>query len=122
MPVCYITLSESVNTPSAEEINSIREIIAEGLNSKSMFLDRNHIVIRLQHAQRCFMLGEIEIELFAQFYLRRFFSRDRRANFISHKITELLKKDCATWINMGMVGYSRVTKDGNEYFSVNKPS
>jgi hypothetical protein len=117
MPVCYVTLSESVSMPSTAEIDIIRDIVAEGLNSKSRFLDRNHIVIRVQHAQRSFMLGEIEIELFAQLYLRRFFSRDKRAKFISQKVSELLKKDCATWINMGMQGYSRVTTDGHTYFS-----
>ena len=117
MPVCYVTLSESVPHPNIEEINSIRDIVAEGLNSKSRFLDRNHIVIRIQKGERVFMLGEVEIEIFAQLFLRRFFSRDKRAKFISQKVSELLKKDCATWINMGMVGYSRVTTQGETFFS-----
>jgi hypothetical protein len=117
MPVCYITLSESVRIPSIDEVDIIRDIVAEGLNSKSRFLDRTHIVIRIQQSQRQFMLGEVEIEIFAQLYLRRFFSRDKRAKLISQKISELLEKDCATWINMGMVGYSRVTTEGQTYFS-----
>jgi hypothetical protein len=117
MPVCYITISESVRELKDSEIDGIRDIVAEGLNSKSRRLDRNHIVIRLQKSQRRFMLGEIEIDVFAQFFFRRFFSRDRRAKSISNKVCELISYDCATWINMSIVGYSRVTKDGKAYFS-----
>lgn len=117
MPVCYITLSELTPMPTAEEINCIRDIVAEGLNSKSRFLDRDHIVIRVQSGKRAFMLGELEIEVFAQLYVRRYFSRDKRAKFISERISELLKRDCATWINMGIVGYSRVTTKGETFFS-----
>ena len=117
MPVCYITLSESVPMPNAEEIDKIRDIVAEGFNSKARFLDRNHIVVRIQHGERKFMLGELEVEVFAQLFLRRFFSRDKRAKFISEQVSKLLNKDCATWINMGMVGYSRVTTKGETFFS-----
>jgi hypothetical protein len=117
MPVCYITLSELVVLPNDEKIDLIRDIIAEGLDSKSRNLDRNHIVIRIQYSKRKFMLGEIELDIFAQFFFRRFLSRDKRAKNISKKITELLKYDCATWINMSMVGYSRVTKEGKTFFS-----
>lgn len=92
MPVCYITLSESVPLPSIDEINDIRDIVAEGLNSKVRTLDRNHIAVRVQKGERIFMLGEVEVEIFAQLYFDRFISRDKRANFISHKITALLKK------------------------------
>lgn len=117
MPICYITLSESVPVPTKEEINYVRDIVAEGLNSKSRFLDRNHIVVRIQRGERQFMLGEIEIELFCQLYIRRYFSRDKRAKYISKKISDLLKKDCAAWINMCIVGYSRVTTQGETFFS-----
>lgn len=117
MPICYITLSESIKELKGSEIELIRDIVAEGLNSKSRFLDRSHIVIRLQKSQRRFMLGEIEIDVFAQFFFRRFLSRDKRAKYISKKICELINYDCATWINMSIVGYSRVTKEGETYFS-----
>lgn len=117
MPVCYITLSESIKQPNSDEVNSIRDIVAKGLDSGARSLDRDHIVIRIQHSQRAFMLGEVEIDIYSQFFVRRFFSRDKRAKFISSKISELLNKDCATWINMCVVGYSRVTVKGEVYFS-----
>lgn len=117
MPVCYITLSELVPLPSIEEINIIRDIISENLRSSSRVLDRNHIVVRIQQGERKFMLGELEIEIFAQLYFDRFFTRDKRAKIISQKISKLLSKDCATWITLGMVGYSRVTSEGEVFFS-----
>lgn len=117
MPVCYITLSEAIIDLKENEIDAIRDIVAEGLNSKSRSLDRNHIVIRIQHAKRRFMLGEIEIDIFVHFFMRRFFSRDKRAMYISKKISELINYDCATWINMSIVGYSRVTTEGKIFFS-----
>lgn len=120
MPVCYITLSEMVKEPNVAEIDSIKDFVAEGLISKARYarhLDRNHIVVRIQKSQRCHMLGEIEIDIFAQFDFQRYFSRDRRAKSISSQVSKLLKNDCATWINLSMVGYARVTKDGKTYFS-----
>jgi hypothetical protein len=100
------------------KIDEIRDIVAEGLESKSRLLDRNHIAVRIQEMPRQFMLGEIEIDIFAQFFWRRYFSRDKRANFISSKTAKLLGYDCAAWINMCLVGYSRVTKNGKSFFSV----
>ncbi len=63
------------------------------------------------------MLGEVEIDVFAQFFIQRFLSRDKRAMAISRRISQLLNRDCATWINMGIVGYSRVTVGGEAFFS-----
>jgi len=62
----------------------------------------------------------IEIDIFAQFYFRRYFSRDKRAEYISERVSKLLKIDCATWINMEIVGYSRVTHNGTIYYSNEK--
>jgi len=101
-----------------DKINDIRDIVAEGMDSKSRLLDRNHIAVRIAEAPRQFMLGEIEIDIFAQFFWRRHFSRDKRANMISTKVSLLLGLDCATWINMCKVGYSRVTKSGESFFSI----
>jgi len=117
MPACHITLSEKLPDLTFENIEIIRDIVAEGLDSGARRLDRNHIVVRVNRAQRKSMLGEIEIEVFSQLFVRRFFSRDRRAKNISQKITEKLGFDCATWINMCIVGYSRVTKTGEVFFS-----
>ena len=33
------------------------------------------------------------------------------------KISEHFKMDCATWINLEFVGYSRSTPDGSDYYS-----
>jgi hypothetical protein len=119
MPICYITISDSINKSYViGKINEIRDIVAEGLESKSRLLDRNHIAVRIVKSKRQFMLGELEIDVFAQFFWRRYFSRDKRANFISLKVTHLLGYDCATWINLCQVGYSRVTKYGESFFSV----
>lgn len=117
MPVCYITLSEKVEELGETQIDGIRDIVAEALCTKNRILDKNHIVIRIQYSQRKFMLGEVEIVILAQFFLRRFFSRDKRANLISKRTSQLLDKDCATWINMFIMGYSRVTSNGYEYFA-----
>lgn len=119
MPICYITVSDIVDTNSiAENIDNIRDIVAAGLDSKARLLDRHHIAIRLTESKRSWMLGEIEIDIFAQFFLRRYFSRDRRANLISSQISKLLTVECATWINLCQVGYSRVDKNGSSFFSV----
>lgn len=117
MPACHITLSESVRDLSDTDLASIRDIVAEGLNSRSRPLDRNHIVTRVQRSHRIHMLGDMELEVFAQFYLRRYPSRDHRAEFISRRVSQMLRVSCATWINMSMVGYARVTPDGKAYFS-----
>lgn len=117
MPTCHLTLSESVSDLALDQINQIRDIVAEGLNSGARYLDRDHIVIRIHRSQRELMLGDMEIEIFAQFFLRRYFSRDKRAKFISNHASCLLKVGVATWINMSIVGYSRVTVDGTTYFS-----
>jgi hypothetical protein len=100
-----------------EQLQKIRDVVADGLNSKSRLLDRHHIVLRIQRSKRVFMLGDVEIEVFAQFFLRRFFSRDRRAQSISREVSLFLRADCAAWINMGVVGYARVTTRGESFFS-----
>lgn len=117
MPVCYITLSEKVDIINAEQFIYIKKIVAEGLDSKSRKLDENHISIRVQYGKRNSMLSDVEIEIFSQLYLRRFFTRDKRSNIISRKISEYLKCGCATWINMCFVGYSRIDINGNNYYS-----
>lgn len=117
MPTCYITVSETAPDLSEEDLLSIRDIVAEGLNSGARRLDRNHIVLRIQRGVRTHMLGDIELEIFCQFFVRRFFSRDRRAQFISSRVTTLSSVGCATWINMMVVGYSRVDAEGRSYFS-----
>lgn len=63
------------------------------------------------------MLGDLELDIFAQFFLTRFFSRDRRALLISSGIREQMNTECACWINLSIVGYSRVDSFGNAYFS-----
>lgn len=117
MPVCYITLSDKVPNLSKQQLMQIRQCVAEGLDSQSRKLDDTHIAIRLQRSKRECMLGDIEIDIFSQLYLRRLFSRDKRASIISQKVSNYLNCCCATWINMGCVGYSRVSKGGSVYFS-----
>ena len=120
MPICYITVSDKYGNIEniKNNIDRIRDIVAEGLDSKSRLLDRNHIAVRIQPSYRDYMLGDIEIDIFAQFFWRRYFSRDKRANKISQGISELLYADCAAWINLCQVGYSRHTTSGEDYFSV----
>lgn len=108
MPVCYITLSEKCPQLTDQQLQNLRKIIAKGLDSSSRKLDETHIALRKQCSSRECMLGDIEIDIFSQLYLKRFFSRDKRATFISQKISDYLGCCCATWINMGVVGYSRV--------------
>lgn len=117
MPVCYITLSEKIPDLTNQQLLQIRSYIADGLNSKSRKLDGSHIAIRIQRCERLCMLGDVEIDIFSQLYLRRWFSRDKRANSISRDISGYLKCCCATWINMTIVGYSRVSRDGSVYYS-----
>lgn len=117
MPVCNIIISSEKIVLSNEQQLKIREIVSKNLNSKAHYLDLNHIVLRIFYANKEHMLAEIECELFAQFYLRRFFDRDYRASKISTEIGKLLDKSCATWINLMFVGYSRFTIDGQLHFS-----
>lgn len=117
MPVCYITLSESSPKLDARQRQQLRKIIAKGLDSTSRKLDETHIAVREQYGKRECMLGDIEIDIFSQLYLRRLFSRDKRANYISKHISDYLDCCCATWINMGFVGYSRVSTSGDTFYS-----
>lgn len=117
MPTCYITISEKGGELSEESLLSIRDIVAEELSSGARLLDRHHVVLRVQRGERQHMLGDIELEVFCQFFVRRFFSRDRRAERISARTSKAVDRDCATWINMMVVGYSRVTTEGRSYFS-----
>lgn len=117
MPVCYITLSESKPELTDEQMQYMRKIIAKGLDSNSKKLDETHIAMRTQLSYRKCMLGDVEIDIFSQLYLRRLFSRDKRANYISNKISNYLNCCCATWINMEIVGYSRVATDGDVFYS-----
>lgn len=117
MPTCYITISDELLKLDDESCFSIRDIVADELSSKARMLDRHHIALRLQYARRLHMLGDIELEIFCQRFVRRMISRDTRAQLISARVSALLRKDCATWINMMGVGYSRVTIDGQSFFS-----
>lgn len=117
MPVCYVTLSEVTKGLTKKQENTIRKIVAMGLDSKSRRLDENHVALRVLNGNRECMLADIEIEIFAQIYIRRLFSRDKRANAISAKMSKVFGISCATWINLQMVGYSRVTPDGREFYS-----
>ena len=119
MPLCYVTLSEKTSNISESDLQFIRKAIASGLDSKTRKLDETHIVLRIQQSKRNVMLGDIELDIFAQIYLRRLFSRDKRANMISATISEYFGIGCATWINMCMVGYSRATPEGNYYSDSN---
>ena len=117
MPTCHITLSEKIPALTEGQLLSVRDIVAEGLNSGARLLDRDHIVIRVNGGVRAHMLGDLEIEVFCQFFVRRFFTRDRRAQYISSRVKDLISFDCATWINMMIVGYSRVDVRGHSFFS-----
>ena len=117
MPVCYVTTSEEVNELTDKQKDYIRKVVAWGLDSKSRKLDENHVVLRVIKGDRKRMLADIEVEIFAQLYIRRLFSRDKRANTISERIVKSFGVSCASWINLQMVGYSRVTLDGGEFFS-----
>lgn len=117
MPVCYVTTSEKVNDLTDKQKDYIRKVVARGLDSKSRKLDENHVALRVIKGDRRSMLADIEVEIFAQLYIRRLFSRDKRANSISEMISKSMGVSCASWINLQMVGYSRVTPDGGEFFS-----
>ncbi len=120
MPICYVTVSKKYwDIITKEEITeAIRTIVAEGLDSKSRLLDKNHISLRFNTSFRHSMLADIEIDVYAQFFIRRYKNRDKRANEISRKISQTLNIDCATWINLCQVGYSRFTTEGKSFFSV----
>lgn len=117
MPVCYVTTSDKVNDLTDKQKDYIRKVVARGLDSKSRKLDENHVALRVIKGDRRIMLADIEVEIFAQLYIRRLFSRDKRANSISEMISKSMGVSCASWINLQMVGYSRVTPDGGEFFS-----
>lgn len=117
MPVCYITLSEKQSDLNDKQIQYIKKIIAKGLDSNSRKLDETHITMRIQRSYKKCMLGDVEIDIFSQLYLRRLFSRDKRANYISEKVSDYLNCCCATWINLEIVGYSRVAIDGEVFYS-----
>lgn len=117
MPSCYIIISENVPELSQKDINRIRLIIARGLNSKSRYIDESHLSTCILHSKRNNMLADIEVEINAQLYLRRLISRDKRAHFISKTISEQMHLNCATWINLHMVGYSRTDERGNTFYS-----
>lgn len=117
MPVCYITISEKIPSLSNEQLVQIRKYVAKGLDSHSRRLDETHIAVRLQSSNRDLMLGDIEIDIFSQVYARRLFTRDKRANEIAQNVSSYLNCCCAIWINMGCVGYSRVSETGSVYFS-----
>ena len=117
MPVCYITLSENIPELNSHQTYRVRKIVAKGLTSGSRKLDENHIAVRIQHGKRECMLGDIEVDIFAQLYLSRLFSRDKRAYYISKNISEHMHCCCATWINLEFVGYSRVAESGDVFYS-----
>jgi hypothetical protein len=124
MPTCYITLSEIVRELTDSEIEKIRDIVAEGLTSNQYSLNRDHVVVRVLNFRRRHMLGDIELEIFGQFLLRRALERDYQANNISRRISQYLKeqgidhpKGCATWIHMVTMGYCRVTPKGKVFYS-----
>ena len=117
MPTCFVTISQDCRALTDADREAIRATVAKELDSKSRRLDSSHVVLREQVGRRSDMLGAVELEVFCQFFLRRFFDRDKRANRISTQVGQLLHGNCATWINMGIVGYSRVTLEGKSYFS-----
>jgi hypothetical protein len=117
MPTCFLILSEEINELNSESINAIRDIVAKELTSGARYLDRHHISVRTMKSRREHMLGDIEIEIHAQFFVRRFWKRDERARRISDRVASDFHISCATWINMSIVGYARVTTDGRAFFS-----
>ncbi len=109
MPVVYITIAKnaSIEKPINEILSLVRTAVAEGLDSKSRLLDETHIATRVTYGEREFMLADFELDVFCQKFLRRVFSRDKRANAIAKKISLELGIDVACWINLTNVGYSR---------------
>lgn len=117
MPTAWITFAGGGRNLSENKQQILREIIAEHMSSGARYLDRNHIALRFVEGSRSVMLADVEIEVSAQFFVRRHVNRDHRAESISREASRLLGVSCATWINLAMVGYSRVTVDGTAYFS-----
>ena len=117
MPACHITLSETVPDLAERDIVLIRDVVAANLTSRTWRLKREDVVARVQRSSRVHMLGAMEVEVFAQFDFDRVFSRDKRAQAISAAVSAALRVDCATWINLAMIGYCRVTASGQVGFS-----
>ena len=111
-----MTLSEGV-VLSEDDQQGLRDIIADRMSSGARYLDCYHIALRFMSGNRAFMLADVEIEVSAQFFWRRHVNRDRRAEAISRDVSHRLGVSCATWINLAVVGYSRVTADGEVFFS-----
>lgn len=116
MPVVYITIAKNIKLEKsiAEILSLVRTAVAEGLDSKSRLLDETHIATRLTYGEREFMLADFELDVFCQKFLRRVFSRDKRANQIAKKLSLALGVDVACWINLSNVGYSRFEYSNKE--------
>lgn len=116
MPVVYITIAKNIKLEKsiAEILSLVRTVVAEGLDSKSRLLDETHIATRLTYGERDFMLADFELDVFCQKFLRRVFSRDKRANQIAKKLSLALGVDVACWINLSNVGYSRFEYSNKE--------
>jgi len=117
MPTVLLTLSENASIDPSTGGDVIRRAVARGMECEEMGLDETHISIRLSKGHRAHMLGDLEIEVFGQVYESRLGDRDARANRIAQEVCDELGVECACWINLGMVGYSRVTTTGEEFFS-----
>lgn len=117
MPTGLITIADRAWVPSDSSLREIRSIVAHGLDSRLRHLDESHISLRFAEGSRDFMLGEVEVELFCQLFRDRFFSRDKRANYIARHSSAAFGTSCACWINMSIVGYSRFTLNGLSYYS-----
>lgn len=116
MPVVYITIAKNIKLEKsiAEILSLVRTAVAEGLDSKSRLLDETHVATRLTYGEREFMLADFELDVFCQKFLRRVFSRDKRANQIAKKLSLELGVDVACWINLSNVGYSRFEYSNKE--------
>lgn len=118
MPVLNITVSECIDGGLTEEqILCLRDIVAEGVTSVERRLDRDHVVARVIQGRRLHMLGEVELEVLCQRFDDRFAERDSRAERISAAAVARIGYDVATWIHLVDMGYSRVTADGERFFS-----
>jgi hypothetical protein len=118
MPICNMIVADELGlTLSDEQLVAVRKAVAAGLDSSARRLDHTHIVLRVLSGRRAHMLGEVELEVVGQFYLRRFLSRDKRAESISQDVSAVIGVDVATWILLLGMGYARVTASGERYFS-----
>ena len=95
MPICNITLSENVEL-SSDQLNGIRVAVGKGMNSRRRHIDDGHIVFRFSRGRRDLMLAELELDIYAQLYLCRFLSRDRRCVEISSEVAKITGFSCAT--------------------------